>query len=463
MNSKYVSLAAAGLLLVGLFWFGIGRYVRSSQLHSIVRVAAENVAAIPVTPPDYRQLRIENIFSLPSAEFYEALRAEPTAAREEWWRQIQAMPKGPHRTAALTGFFRLLAQVDSDAAMNLISSIRERELQIPALEAVVKAAPVSVFPKLAEQVIKLPKEVWRPDMQDFLAQIVGEWSEIDPAAVADFMASHQSVNFGAYEMDLLQRWSAIDPEAALRWLNQQERSRWPGGMAIVLPGWYQSNREAALNYIVTHRDDRFVQSGLSAILEQSYENSPEEAQALIERLSDDQSKRIALAGAADIVGRGYQNDAADDPKYSAQAVANWMLQHPPRLWRGHLAKVLDNWSPENHQGLVTWVENQPAQVRNEIAAEYPAPYPPKVQEALTPVLALSDPDLRERLIRAMVTNSTVFSIDQILEKVRDSSLPIDQKDYVVRIMSQARKEQEARSRSKDVGEPLVIQSFRADD
>src|SRR5206468_8279640 len=153
----------------------------------------------------------------------------------------------------------------------------------------------------------------------------------------------------------------------------------------------------------------------------------------------------------------------DDPKYSAEAVANWMLQHPPRLWHGQLAKVLDNWSPEDQQGLVTWIENQPLQVRTEIAAEYPAPYPPKVEEALTPVLALPDPDLRERLIRAMVMNSTIFPIDEILEKIRDSSLPDDQKEYVLRIMSHARKQQEAYSNSKKVEEPLVIQSFRADD
>src|SRR5437867_532208 len=286
MKSKHTALTATGLVVIGFCSFIIGRHVRSSQLSILTDLVTSAIPAVRTTPPDYRKLRIEQIFSSPLTEFYEALRAAPTAARDEWWRQIEGMPRGPRRTAALTGFFKLLAQLDSDAAMNLISSLKDRELQTSALEAVVKAAPVTVFPKLAEQVVKLPKDVWRPNMQDFLAQILGEWSEIDPGAVAHFMASHQSLNFGAYEMDFLQSWSAIDPEAALRWLNQQEPSRWPGGMEIVLPGWYQSNHEAALNYIITHRDDRFVQSGLSAILEQSYENSPEAAEAFIARLPD---------------------------------------------------------------------------------------------------------------------------------------------------------------------------------
>ena len=463
MKAKQIALAGAGFFLLGFCSFLIGRQVRLSQLTTSSDLFASAISPVSVTPPDYRRLPIEGIFLLPLTEFYEALRAAPAAARDEWWRQIQGMPRGPQRTAALKGFFKLLTQLDSDAAMNLISSLKDRELQTSALDAVVQAAPISVFPKLAEQVLKLPKNVWRPDMQDFLAQILGEWSEIDPAAVADLMTTHPSINFGAYEMDLLQEWSAIDPEATLRWLNQQEPSHWPGGIAMVLPGWYQKDRDAALHYIVTHRDDKFVQTRLREVLQQSYENSPEEAEAFVEALPDDQSKRMALAGGADIVGPGYQNDAADDPKYSAQAVANWMLQHPPRLWRGQLAEVLHDWSPEDQQGLVAWVENQPLQVRNEVAAEYPAPYPPKVQEALTPVLALSDPDLRERLIRAMVMNARVFSIEEILEKIRDSSLPTDQKQYVLQIMSHARRQQEARPSSAKVEKPLVIQSFRDDE
>jgi len=55
------------------------------------------------------------------------LRAAPGDAREKWARDLAAMPDGPRRRAAISGFYKLLVQFDPEAAAKAIDAIKDEK------------------------------------------------------------------------------------------------------------------------------------------------------------------------------------------------------------------------------------------------------------------------------------------------------------------------------------------------
>jgi len=69
------------------------------------------------------------------------LRAAPGDARKKWARDLAAMPDGPRRRAAISGFYKLLVQFDPEAAAKAIDAIKDEKSLRLALGAAVDAVP----------------------------------------------------------------------------------------------------------------------------------------------------------------------------------------------------------------------------------------------------------------------------------------------------------------------------------
>ena len=440
MNTRSRIVLATGLSVLTLSSFFIGRGVEEAALVT-KRQAADAKAAVPaatVAPfePTYRELAVDDILGLPFAEFYEALRSAPGEAREKWAAELEKMPAGPRRTAALTAFYKLLVQFEPVAATKMASEIKDKKVQELALDSIVGAAPGFALRDMAELLLKIPGDA--SDYRKYLESVISDWVLIDPAAVAKFCDQHPNeTDNGGHE--LIKNWAAVDPEAAKKWIDS--RGFGLGISGDFLAGWYLNDRTEAVAFAVAHADDLVTTDALETILSALYRDSKDDAQKFVEHLPNDETRNRAFRGFESAANFGTAEETGE-PDCTPRAVADWMSQFPPTYWHEHLSGVFATWTEDPPQEVFSWIEQQPAEIQDALAAEYKLPTGKPAVETVTAVLQFARTDLRDRLLAAMFQHAG-GSAWQVVEEIKKSSLPAEQKRHVLEIAAKVDRDEKA--------------------
>jgi hypothetical protein len=442
---RFISVAA--LLTVAFAAFILGRHFEkqalADRLRSGWRPAGVPSQPIEVKGPSYRELRAADIIALPFSEFYEALRTAPADARAKWAAELEKMPDDPKRTAALSGFYKLLIQFDPAVAVKAIADIKDRGMQIVALDAAAKAAPGFAFPDLATLIVKLPY-YYRGHSRDYLSEMFLDWSSVDPPAVARFVEEHpdavgQYINHEEVVLD----WAALDPKAAREWAEGHNLWQTPKLLRSFIQGWYESDRPAAVSYVLAHPDnpesDEFEVEGAIAgdILRQLYFDTKEEAREFIARLPDEK-RREAAFHAAFRYSHYDEEEEMGEPKLSPRAIRDWMVQFPPAYWKDTLRSVFQS-SNKPPEEAISWIEQQAPEIRDAVAAEYEPPYQRPLSETLPSILRVADPRLRDQLVMAVFKNSQ-FTAKDLDDALAAAAISAEQKNHVLEILPQVKAE-----------------------
>ena len=447
MTARFRVALAAALLILALISFFLGRRVEEATLAAQRRAAeAQTVsAAAIITPsePTYRKLAVTEILALPFAEFYEALRSAPAEAREKWAGELEQMPAGPRRTAALAAFYKLLVQFDPVAAAQMAVEIEDKKGRELALDSVAGAAPGSALPDLAKIFLKIPAD--ESDYRKYLENVVSEWVVIDPPAVAKFLDEHRGETEGVDRRELIKNWAALDPKATKKWI--AVRGFGAGVEGDFFEGWYLHDKEAAVAYAVAHAEELKITTVLENALSALYKDSKEDAKKFIEQLPSDELRHKAFRGLRANFGTAEETGEAD---LTPRAVADWMTQFPPAYWRERLSDVLGYWSNAPPQEVFAWIEQQPAEIQDAVAAEY-TPSSRDPVKTVTAVLQFARPDLRDRLLAAMFHNLS-SSAWQMIEEIKNSSLPVEQKQHVLGIAAKVEADERAAREERDRAE-----------
>jgi hypothetical protein len=178
-----------------------------------------------------------------------------------------------------------------------------------------------------------------------------------------------------------------------------------------------------------------LENALSAL----YVDSKDNAKKFIEQLPNDELRNKAFGGLRVNFGTA---EETGEPDLTPHAVADWMTQFPPAYWHEHLSGVLGYWNAGPPQEVLSWIQRQPPQIQREVAAEYKLSGTEGTVETVTVIWQSTLPDLRDRLLAAMFHNST-SSAWQMIEKIKDSSLPADQKQHVLEIAAKVEKDDDA--------------------
>jgi hypothetical protein len=400
----------------------------------------------PTQSPTYRELTAGDIIALPFGEFYEALRSAPAEAREKWRADLEKMPAGPRRNAAVAGFYKLLVQFDPVTAAKNACEMTDKDLRSLALDSITGAAPGFALKDIAAIFLNLP-----PDAsynRNYLDEIISQWVPIDPAAVARFYEEHPEFAEQRVGGDIIESWAALDPEAARQWLNSHDHAA--DVMADFVMGWYVNDRAAAVDFAVANASELATMAGLDKLLAALYSDSKEEAKKFLERLPNDDLRHNAFRGFEFAVEFGTAEETGE-PDRTPRAIADWMIQFPPPYWRGHLAEVFDHWNDGSQQELFAWIEQQPSAIRSAVAAEYKMPVGGKVVDVVSTLLQYGNLELRDQLFVALFQNSA-SSIDQMKEAIVGSTLPVSKKDFVLQFVAKAKialEEQRTRQRDAD--------------
>jgi hypothetical protein len=444
MDAKSRWLAVTALFSVALIAFFSGRNVEERAMAAKARANARVLAPSPATstpaPPSHRQLEVTEIVALPFAKFYEALRGAPGEAREKWASELMAMPEGPRRRAAVSGFYKLLVQFDPEAAVKAIGEIEDVPLQRLALDAAVNAAPGFALPLMAELSLTLQDRI--TGKRDHLSDVLLEWALIDPPAAAQFINDHTEAidEFGRgrylYVDQVISTWAAVDPTAAKEWIDRKER--WVGWeiREFFIGGWYENDRAAAVSYTLTHAEEPEMDAAIGRILQNLYSDSKEESAKFIENLPE--SKRsTAFTEAFRHLILSEEEDSGD-LLFTPHAIASWMVEFPPAYWKGALGGLFGN-DAKGAADLLAWIQQSPPDVREAAAAEYSAPFDQPAPEKLAPVLQVADSVLRDQLFRAMIKNQSL-DFDEATIAVSNAALSPEQKRHFFQIIAAVKAE-----------------------
>ena len=409
--------------------------------------AAPEAALQPRPIESYRALAINDILALPFADFYEALRAAPKSAREKWAGELEAMPKGPRHYAAASAFYKLLVQFDPAAAAKAISEIKDRKMQTSALLTVVAAAPSSALPEMARLGFSLPHEVWPDYISGFPYDLLTQWSEVDPEATALFIDNLPEDDRPSYKFSIVRDWAAVDPAAAWAWAGKQEGASVTGSL---FDGWYDYNREAAVSYALAHATEKLSQEALPALLQRLYQDSPTAAKDFLEQLPSDELRRTAFEH-FDFMDNIASVESTGQPELEPRTLAEWITQFPSELWKGSLSGIFRQWRQSPPQEVIAWIQQQPAEIRDAVAAEYQEPGGKTVPEAAQAIFQFASPELQDRLLTAMLSKQTA-SEEEFQKSISTSALTPAQQQHLLdlaSVVAEAKKADEAKKRAAD--------------
>jgi hypothetical protein len=435
--SVVAALALAGVVATAFF---IGRRLEERAIAANlaeIKVAAP-AAPTPATaatldPPSYQELRALDVLALPFADFYEALRNAPNAARSKWAGEVEHMPAGPRRTAAVMGFYKLLIQFDPAVAMKSIREIQDKRVRNLALEAAVDAVPGFAIPDLAEVMSVLYEEP-TGHTRNYSYELIQQWTDLDPAAVARFEEQHRRVNEShPVSTEVISNWAELDPKAAKEWLDTRDEWKNAEYRRAFIRGWYESDRPAVVSYILAHAEEPDARESLGDILRGLYYDSKNEARKFIEALPDDRIRKAAFQAAFENTIYDEVEDGGE-PAFAPRSVADWMAKFPPDYWKGRMKDVF-KWSRKAPREMVSWVEQQPAAIRDAVAAEYTPPWKSSADDALGAVLQVGDLRLRDQLLEALFKHWYDAPREDMQEAISKAPLSTEQRAHVLQVMT----------------------------
>jgi hypothetical protein len=441
-RSRWLVLTALGMVALLAFFAGRDAEERAlaAKARANPRTSASPPSAIEPPPVSYRQLAAAEILGLPFADFYEALRSAPAEARKKWTAELAQMPEGPRRTAAVSGFYKLLVQFDPEAAVIAIGEIEDIGMQKLALGSAVNAASGFALPLMAELSLSLEDRL--TGKRDYLSDVILEWMLIDAPAVARFIDDHteafEDLSRGGrfFTTDqVVSAWAAVDPKATKEWIDRKEK--WDDSYQIrqaFIEGWYENDRAAAVSYTLAHVEEPAMSAAIGAIVRGLYSDSKDEATKFIQSLPENK-RPDAFKDAFSHLFLLEEEDTGD-AALTPRAIASWMTEFPPAYWAGALTGPF-TFSAIGRAEMLPWIEQLPPGVREAAAAEYAAPIGVSPSEKIMPVLQVADVVLRDQLLRAMVTNLSL-GFDEATIAVNTAPISSEQKQRFLQIIAAAK-------------------------
>ncbi len=439
-EGKLIILFAVAATLTALFFVWLEKQghptvVSASTDPEIAVAKAKTVQSknAKVTAPDFDHILIRNIANVPFVELFDLIRSAPAAIRAGWIKQLEEMPAGPQQTAALMSFFKTFVQVDPHAAAEAVAGLHVKDAHSFVVDALIGAAPISAMPEMAELLIKLPPDVTQGPTRDIWRDVIHDWSAVDPAATVNYLEKHPELRERHLSM-VLSNWAELDPTAAQAWLEKQPESEHRDDAVVgFVIGWYARDKASAVEYTVAHAGDGSFGGAVNWLADKIFHESPDEARAFLFRLPDE-ARKGAITEIVSIT-TGLVLGLPEDWRRQPEEVANWVLTLPRDSWGEAMSRLLGNWARPDSDGLVNWLNQLPADTRDQVVADYCSSTYLESREGAVPLaLSIRDPVLRERSVRELMNHWLSDSREEALLTISESELSESEKKYLIKLL-----------------------------
>jgi hypothetical protein len=370
---------------------------------------------------------------VPFVELFDLLRSAPPRTREGWIKQLDEMPDGPQRNAALSSFYKTFVQIDPRAAAESAAGVHGTYARCLAVEATVGAAPLSAMGEMASMLIKLSPDTFRDTRRDLWSDVINDWSAVDPVAAARFLEEHPDVS-AHRSQTLLWNWAHVDPNAAKAWMERQPASlQTEDAIVGLVGGWFERDEANALAFAVAHAREENFKRSIGNLADDLFHRSPDEARTFLLRLPNEArsaaiSKIVSMTtGVVLGLPEGWERPPED--------VAKWILTLPKESWSEAIASVLENWDRRDATGLASWINQLPAGTRDQVAADYCSTnYLEHPEQAIAIGLTITDATLRDQSLRKLMTRWSLDSLDEALDVLKKIPLSEAQRKYLTSLL-----------------------------
>jgi hypothetical protein len=447
--SVLAAVALAGIVVTAFF---VGRHIEEGRKTSTTTV----VAPAPVMAPkperlSYQALHASDVMAYSFADFYEALRSAPTETRKQWASEVEQMPAGPRRMAAVMGFYKLLIQFDPAVAIKSIREIQDKRVQNLALEAAVDGVPGFAMADLATVMAELYKEP-TGHTRSYSDELIEQWTDLDPAAVVRFQEQHRRADeVHPVLTSVIENWAQLDLKAAKEWMDSRDEWRSLEYQRAFINGWYENDRPAAVAYVLAHASEKDMRDSVGNILRGLYYDAKDEGRKFIEALPDDRIRRAAFRAAFENIIYDEVEDGGE-PAFTPRAVAEWMIEFPPGYWKGRLQEVF-RWSGKPPREIISWIEQQSPVIRDIVAADYTPPQKASAADTLSAVLQVADSRLRDQLLEGFFKRSHDTPLKDIREAIAKAPVSAEQSAHFLQMMA------EINSRSAEGAEDETMDGY----
>ena len=330
---------------------------------------------------------VANVASVSFGELWDVMRGGAPSKRAEWAKEIEQLPPGPRRNAALKSFYKIWAELDPTAALSALEKIQDKRMQSWAFYAAVDAAADSALPAFAELQNRLG---YRTNSLSGRT-VISRWAVADPPAVAKFLEAHPQTNADFF-LDVTYNWTESDPEDAAEWFTKlklpalsdprypraEDRRRLEAARGL-LQAWLDKDQSAAAAFVATHANDRDINTALAEFTGALFTKSHDQAATFINSLSDETSQHAALTELMKYIGgrrialiEGGDEEEPEEPDIPSEDVPSWLVTLPTSLWIDQVGQILDSWDQKDRSAAESWLKGLSADVRTKAITDYSA-------------------------------------------------------------------------------------------
>ncbi|MEY2483521.1 MAG: hypothetical protein QOK24_2049 [Verrucomicrobiota bacterium] len=390
---------------------------------------------------EHDRIRLDDIATVPFSELYDVLKS---ASREQllvWARDLESMPRGPRQRAAVTAYYKSLIQVDHRAAIDAVLHAKNLLARDAAIDAMMKAAPESIWADLAEMTAELPYP-GRGYAQD---NLIPNWSRVDPVAASQFVEKHQfspGVKLPGDESDrvvsLLSNWGEIDPAAARKWLEEDASRQTADAFRAFLTSWGRVDHAAAIDYTIANQQRPNFEAATNELVYEFVRSAKEDASRLLLLLPPEAAK-AALKKVADVTNPHEIDPNIDRPpnyQRPAEEVARWMVTLPVELWKESIGRVAEGWLKDAPDSAKAWLAQLQPELRDVTVVSMfreAKAFQVASQQVIEVGLKISDPKLRSTTL-AEYLRLLGRTTAEALQALDEFSIPAEQKAYLRRIL-----------------------------
>ena len=371
MTVKGVFALLSAAVLTALAAFHCGAHVGRSSHHPSREQTVEKPAAVAVPTSsveelrlkkDYTRVTIENVDRLNFEQTYELLRSSPREALAHWAKRLDELPASPRKSAAISAFYKTLAQTDARAAVDLTLRMTRRDARSDAAAAIQATVTPIDLPEFGRLLVGLNVR------RGGFASLLSDWSEHDPVSASRFAEAHASQVDSYSITGLVSNWVQIDAAAARAWLDHvAPDKKSPALYESFYGAWLESDRSAATSDLVSRAGGKKLHAAITQTAARLLGDSEAEARAFFSSLPDPASQRAALDGMTTrFIGRSIYSDAlrVDPTKY-----ANWLLELPPQLAGEQIGQVVSAWSADQPEAAHSWLNQMPTHTRDSVLSQ----------------------------------------------------------------------------------------------
>jgi hypothetical protein len=391
---------------------------RVEQAPNVAHISTDRAPIIDTSITLQRDnLLVEGFAKIGFAEIEGLLTTTSPQQREQWARELGALPNKPLKPIALVAFYTAWLDLEPEEALRSLRNFPDLLYRDRVFDGLALAVPTALLPQLIDVISEFSEVERRALLSDFLAML----AETNPAATARFIDSHPKLVSGSDAAALMSAWAGDNTDAAKKWLEASPFFADPAVLRSLVDSWFTKDPAAAKDYVLLHRDNRGMGEAANSVASHLFSTSPDQAREFIRGFDDQHASSILLS----LVPSVDQNQAGN--------LAMWASSLPSSIAEGGLGYALARWSSLDPRQALAWLRAKPAAERESLVAQMiSSESAPASPEIVSLAYNIRDVQKRDEALSILVRTLAEETGDAT-EQIRALGLPASQTNHLLEL------------------------------